>query len=156
MFVPITLTEGEDGGTRRRFFLLAEVSFAADEGRSSGGYYSDTELVGLFAEWVGSALEDRDDSPVAKFHAVPAPLDTDVAAIAAGAYPGNADTLAHLRSVAEDVERLHRADPEMAHVYEDDLVRTALEMIRDRAGDPAALAALALSTRRLTFERKCV
>ena len=156
MFVPITLTEGEDGESRRRFFLLAEVSFAADESRSAGGYYGDAELVDQFTGWVGAALDDRSDSPVATFHAVPAPLDTDVAAIAAGTYPGNADALAHLRSVAEDVERLHRADPEMAHVYEDDLVRTALEMIRDRAGDPAALAALALSTRRLTFERKCV
>jgi hypothetical protein len=154
MLVPITLTEGEDGETRRRFFLLAEVSFAASD-RSGGGYYSDTELTDQFGEWVNAALDDRDDSPRARFHTVPAPLDTDVAAIAAGTYPGNADALVHLRTHAEDVERLHRVDDEAAHGREDALLRTALEMIRDGAGDPAALAAVALSTSRLTFERNC-
>lgn len=154
MFVPISLTTDPDGETRRRFLLLTEVSFAASD-RTGGGYYSDSELVDKFGEWVDGALNDRDDQPEVKYHTVPAPLDTDVAAVFAGTYPGNADALAHLRSIAEDVERLHRVDDEAAHGQEDALMRTALEMIRDGAGDPAALAAVALSTLRLTFERNC-
>jgi hypothetical protein len=144
MLVPITLTEGEDGETRRRFFLIAEVSFAVREDRADGGYYADAELVERFTGWTDAALEDRDDSPVAKFHAVPAPLDTDVAAIAAGAYPGNADALAHLNRLLAVLSTWVTADPERAASQERELFVTALRMIREGAGDPAALANAAL------------
>lgn len=58
-----------EGGFRRRFLLLAEVSFRS-EGDDDEDYYSNDELKGLIEYWVDSALYDRDDSPAIRFHEV--------------------------------------------------------------------------------------
>lgn len=57
-----------EGGFRRRFLLLAEVSFRSEgDGKD---YYSNDELKGLIEDWIDSALCDRDDSPSIRFHEV--------------------------------------------------------------------------------------
>lgn len=75
-----------DDEPRRRFFLLAEVTFA-DEGNDN--YHSDDEAPDVAAMWMRDGLEDRDDSPHVKFHSIPGILDVDVRAIAEGEYPGH-------------------------------------------------------------------
>lgn len=62
-----------DGEPRRRFYLVAEVTFrsAVDEEDGYGDYYSDDELLGRIEDWVEGALNDRDDGPAITFHQVP-------------------------------------------------------------------------------------
>jgi hypothetical protein len=72
------------GENRRRFFLVAEVSFNSCDGDD---YYSDDELPGLVEGWVDAALNDRDDSPSVHFYEVPRILDVAMEAIARGDYP---------------------------------------------------------------------
>lgn len=59
-----------DGEPRRRFYLVAEVTFrsATDE---YGDEYGDDELLGRIEHWVEGALDDRDDGPAITFHQVP-------------------------------------------------------------------------------------
>lgn len=73
-----------DGEYRRRFFLVAEVSFRS---RGKGDYYSDDELRDVIEHWVACGLDDRDDGPAIRFHTVPKILDVDVESIARGDYP---------------------------------------------------------------------
>lgn len=81
----------EDGEPVRRFFLLAEITFADREAeprdKYDHNYYADNELRDAAAEWMSAALEDRDDSPSVRFHEVPQILDVDVEAVARGEYP---------------------------------------------------------------------
>ena len=78
-----------DGEPRRRFFLVAEVTFRDqwDENGEPDNYYSDDELKSRIEHWVYSALDDRDDGPSISFHEVPKILDVDVESIARGDYP---------------------------------------------------------------------
>lgn len=80
-----------DGEPVRRFFLIAEVTFADREADPMAvyrhNYYEDRELRDLVAGWMRDGLEDRDDSPAVRFHAVPQILDVDMQSIAGGDYP---------------------------------------------------------------------
>lgn len=69
----IEIITDQDGEKRRRFFLVAEVTFrhAVDEEDGYGNYYGDEELLGLIEGWVGDGLNDRDDDPAITFHEVP-------------------------------------------------------------------------------------
>lgn len=140
------------GEHRREFHLIARVTFRGGV-TPEENYYSDSELPGRVEDWVDAALNDRDDSPSLTFHEVPAILEPDVRAVVGGTYPDNAEAVATLLALAEEVDRVHRVDYERAHGVEDTLMRTALEMIRDGAGDPVALARIALQTQGLKFER---
>jgi hypothetical protein len=80
-----------DGEPVRRFFLLAEVTFADREAQPRDeydhNYYEDRELRGLATEWMGTEMQYHDDQPRVRFHAVPQILDVDVQSIARGDYP---------------------------------------------------------------------
>lgn len=82
----------ENGKPRRKFFLLMEVTFADrpreywDQGEN---YYDDDEMPERIAAWARSAIDDRDDSPRARFMALPEVLDVDVQSVARGDYPGH-------------------------------------------------------------------
>lgn len=85
-----------DGEARRRFFLVAEVTFADREAqpRDKGdhNYFEDSELVTLAKDWMSSEMEYHEDLPRVRFHAVPKILDVDVESIARGDYPeGNSN-----------------------------------------------------------------
>lgn len=67
-----------DGEPVRRFYLLAEVTFAdraaEPRDRYDRNYYQDSELKDLVSEWMSGTLEDRDDMPAVRFHEVPESL----------------------------------------------------------------------------------
>lgn len=67
-----------DGEPVRRFFLVAEVTFADREAQPRDeydhNYYEDRELVGLVDGWMSDAVNDRDDSPQVRFHGIQDPL----------------------------------------------------------------------------------
>jgi len=96
----------KDGEPVRRFFLIAEITFADREAQPRDeydhNYYGDNELKGVVTGWMRDALEDRDDSPSVRFHDVPQILDVDVEAVARGEYPNHAQRL--LEQLAEDEE----------------------------------------------------
>lgn len=77
-----------DDEPRRRFFLLAEVTFrsGADDGDN---YYEDDELATRVTGWMSNAVDDRDDGPAVEFHVIPEILDVDIHAVAADNYPGH-------------------------------------------------------------------
>lgn len=86
-----------DGEARRRFFLIAEVTFADREAQPRDerdhNYYEDSELARLAKDAMSSEMQYHDDSPSVRFHAVPKILDVDMQSIARGDYPevsGNA------------------------------------------------------------------
>ena len=64
-----------DGEPVRRFYVIAEVTFAdrAAEPRHEydHNYYQDSELRSLATDWMRDGLEDRDDSPAVRFREVP-------------------------------------------------------------------------------------
>lgn len=75
------------GESRRRFFLLAEVTFRdGDE-----NYYRDDELWGQIQGWINRAVDDRDDSPSVRLLSIPEILNVDVESIARGDYPNHTD-----------------------------------------------------------------
>lgn len=76
-----------DDEPRRRFFLLAEVTFRDDP--DGDVYYSDGELPDVTAEWIRAAIDDRDDSPRIRLLALPEVLDVDIQSVARGDYPGH-------------------------------------------------------------------
>ena len=79
-----------NGEPRRRFFLIAEVTFSNSGEDGGRNYYDDDELLSQLEDWVAAALEDRDDGPSVHFHEVPKILDVDVESIARGDYPRSA------------------------------------------------------------------
>lgn len=83
----------QDGEPRRRFFLLVEVTFRDRPREQPPGvdYYDDSDLPEVVADWMRSAIEDRDDSPRARFMALPKVLDADVQSVARGDYPGHVE-----------------------------------------------------------------
>src|SRR5688572_11229027 len=97
----------KDGEPVRRFFLIAEITFADREAQprdedDHNYYYYDGELRDVVTRWMQAGLEDRDDSPSVRFHDVPKVLDADVEAVARGEYPNHAQRL--LEQLAEDEE----------------------------------------------------
>ena len=64
-----------DGEPVRRFYVIAEVTFAdrAAEPRDEydRNYYQDSELRTVAADWMSDGLCDRDDSPAVRFRDVP-------------------------------------------------------------------------------------
>ena len=64
-----------DGEPVRRFYVIAEVTFAdrAAEPRDEydRNYYQDSELRSVATDWMRDGLEDRDDSPAVRFLDVP-------------------------------------------------------------------------------------
>ncbi|MFJ2650858.1 hypothetical protein ACIO1C_29585 [Streptomyces sp. NPDC087420] len=60
-----------DGEPVRRFFLIAEVTFADREAQPRDerdhNYYEDRELRSLATEWMGSEMQYHDDSPMVRF-----------------------------------------------------------------------------------------
>ena len=64
-----------DGEPVRRFYLIAEVTFADRETEPRDeydhDYYQDTELRSIAADWMSDGLYDRDDSPAVRFRDVP-------------------------------------------------------------------------------------
>jgi hypothetical protein len=65
----------EDGEPVRRFFLIAEVTFAdreaAPRDEYDHNYYSDSELKDVATDWMRDGLEDRDDHPAVRFRGLP-------------------------------------------------------------------------------------
>jgi hypothetical protein len=80
-----------NGEPVRRFFLIAEVTFAdreaAPRDEHDHNYYEDQELDGLAKDWMGQEMQYHDDSPAVRFHRVPEILEVDVQSIARGDYP---------------------------------------------------------------------
>lgn len=64
-----------DGEPVRRFYVLAEVTFADREAEPRDehdhNYYQDSELRSVATDWMRDGLEDRDDSPAVRFRDVP-------------------------------------------------------------------------------------
>lgn len=64
-----------DGEPVRRFFLIAEVTFADREAEPRDeydhNYYEDRELRSVVTDWMSDGLTDRDDSPAVRFQGVP-------------------------------------------------------------------------------------
>jgi hypothetical protein len=64
-----------DGEPVRRFFLLAEVTFADREARPRDehdhNYYEDRELRSLATEWMGGEMQYHDDQPAVRFTDLP-------------------------------------------------------------------------------------
>ena len=64
-----------DGEPVRRFYVIAEVTFAdreADPRRKyDHNYYEDRELRSVATDWMQDGLTDRDDSPAVVFRDVP-------------------------------------------------------------------------------------
>lgn len=67
-----------DGEPVRRFFLIAEVTFADREAEPRDeydhNYYEDRELRSVVTDWMSDGLTDRDDSPAVRFRDVPEEL----------------------------------------------------------------------------------
>jgi hypothetical protein len=65
----------EDGDPLRRFFLIAEVTFADREAQPRGehdyNYYEDRELKDVVTDWIQGGVTDRDDSPAVRFRELP-------------------------------------------------------------------------------------
>lgn len=64
-----------DGEPVRRFFLIAEVTFADREAEPRDeydhNYYEDRELRSVVTDWMSDGLYDRDDHPAVRFRDVP-------------------------------------------------------------------------------------
>jgi hypothetical protein len=64
-----------DGEPVRRFFLIAEVTFADREAEPrheyDHNYYEDSELRSVVTGWMRDGVYDRDDSPAVTFRDVP-------------------------------------------------------------------------------------
>jgi hypothetical protein len=64
-----------DGEPVRRFYLIAEVTFAdrAAEPRDEydHNYYQDSELRAVAVDWMQDGLTDRDDHPAVRFREMP-------------------------------------------------------------------------------------
>lgn len=64
-----------DGEPVRRFFLIAEVTFADRDAEPRDehdhNYYEDRELRSVVTDWMRDGLCDRDDSPAVTFRDVP-------------------------------------------------------------------------------------
>ena len=64
-----------DGEPVRRFYVIAEVTFADREAEPRDeydhNYYQDSELRSVAADWMGDGLTDRDDSPAVTFLEMP-------------------------------------------------------------------------------------
>jgi hypothetical protein len=64
-----------DGEPVRRFYVIAEVTFADREAEPRDeydhNYYEDSELRDMATGWMCDGLEDRDDSPAVRFREVP-------------------------------------------------------------------------------------
>lgn len=64
-----------DGEPVRRFYMLAEVTFADREAEPRDeydhNYYQDSELRSVAVDWMSDGLTDRDDSPAVRFRDVP-------------------------------------------------------------------------------------
>lgn len=64
-----------DGEPVRRFFVIAEVTFADREAEPRDehdhNYYEDSELRSVVTDWMSDGLCDRDDSPMVRFRDVP-------------------------------------------------------------------------------------
>lgn len=70
----------EYGAPKRRILVIAEIT--ARDSEDGDNYYSDDELPGVVENWIDSALNDRDDGPMIRFHKVPEILVDDVRHIA--------------------------------------------------------------------------
>ncbi|WP_329215169.1 hypothetical protein OG352_06200 [Streptomyces sp. NBC_01485] len=64
-----------DGEPVRRFYVIAEVTFADREAEPRDehdrNYYQDSELRSIATDWMRDGLTDRDDSPAVVFRDVP-------------------------------------------------------------------------------------
>lgn len=64
-----------DGEPVRRFYVIAEVTFADREAEPRDeydhNYYQDSELRSIATDWMQDGLTDRDDSPAVVFRDVP-------------------------------------------------------------------------------------
>lgn len=64
-----------DGEPVRRFYVIAEVTFADREAEPRDeydhNYYQDSELRSVATDWMRDGLTDRDDSPAVVFRDVP-------------------------------------------------------------------------------------
>lgn len=64
-----------DGEPVRRFFVIAEVTFADREAEPRNeydhNYYEDSELRPVATDWMRDGLCDRDDSPAVRFRDLP-------------------------------------------------------------------------------------
>lgn len=64
-----------DGEPVRRFFVIAEVTFADRDAEPRDeydrNYYQDSELRSIATDWMSDGLTDRDDSPAVRFHEMP-------------------------------------------------------------------------------------
>lgn len=64
-----------DGEPVRRFYMIAEVTFADREAEPRDehdrNYYEDRELRSVATDWMRDGLYDRDDSPAVRFREVP-------------------------------------------------------------------------------------
>ncbi|MEH0542970.1 hypothetical protein QA802_07775 [Streptomyces sp. B21-105] len=64
-----------DGEPVRRFFVIAEVTFADREAgprdEYDRNYYQDSELRSIATDWMQDGLTDRADSPAVRFREVP-------------------------------------------------------------------------------------
>ncbi|MFJ2000284.1 hypothetical protein [Streptomyces chartreusis] len=64
-----------DGEPVRRFYVIAEVTFADRDAEPRDeydhNYYQDTELRSIVTDWMSDGLYDRDDSPAVRFRDVP-------------------------------------------------------------------------------------
>ena len=64
-----------DGEPVRRFYVIAEVTFADREAvprdEYDHNYFQDSELRSVVTDWMGDGLCDRDDSPAVRFRDVP-------------------------------------------------------------------------------------
>lgn len=64
-----------DGEPVRRFFVIAEVTFAdreaAPRDEDDHNYYQDSELRSVATGWMQGGVSDRDDSPAVRFRDLP-------------------------------------------------------------------------------------
>lgn len=64
-----------DGEPVRRFYVIAEVTFADREAEPldeyDHNYYQDSELRSIATDWMQDGLTDRDDSPAVRFREMP-------------------------------------------------------------------------------------
>lgn len=64
-----------DGEPVRRFYVIAEVTFADREAEPRDeydrNYYQDSELRSIATDWMRDGLTDRDDSPAVTFRVLP-------------------------------------------------------------------------------------
>lgn len=64
-----------DGEPVRRFYVIAEVTFADREAEPRDeydhNYYEDSELRSVAVDWMQDGMSSRDDSPAVRFREVP-------------------------------------------------------------------------------------